>query len=49
MFAHNCVGVAVPPFIILKDFENKPQELNPYIETGQIWDISNSSDWQTRN
>lgn len=49
MFAHNCVGVAVPPFLILKDFENTPKELNTYIQTGQLWAISNSSGWQTRN
>ncbi|KAK8893907.1 hypothetical protein M9Y10_022336 [Tritrichomonas musculus] len=49
MFAHNCVGVAVPPFQILKDFENTPKELNTYIQTGQLWAISNSSGWQTRN
>lgn len=49
MFAHNCVRVAVPPFQILKDFENTPKELNTYIQTGQLWAISNSSGWQTRN
>ena len=49
MLAHNCIGAAVTPFIILSDLQNCPDELNKYIKNGQIWACSTPSGWQTRD
>ena len=43
MLAHNCIGAAVTPFIILSDLQNCPDELNKYIKNGQIWACSTPS------
>lgn len=49
MLSNNCIGQAVPPFIIMPELENCPPEVKSYIITGQIWAVSSSSGWQTRN
>ena len=49
MLAHNCVGQSIPPFVIIPELENCPDEIKVYIKIGQIWAVSSNSGWETRN
>ena len=49
MLAHNCVGEALPSFVIIHDLEKCPIEIKRYILAGQILAVSTKSGWQNRN
>ena len=49
MCGHNCIGVAVPLFIILKDLRNLPAELQSFSVAGNAWFASSPSAYMTRD
>ena len=49
MLAHNCIGQQLPPYVILPNFENCPDEIRGFVQTGQIWAVSSNSGWENRN
>lgn len=49
MFSHNITGEKIPPFVILPNIQNCPNEIQRPISFGQIWCASTQSGWQNRN
>lgn len=49
MFCHNIIGTLIPPFVILPQLKNCPEEIQKYINLGQIWCVSTDSGWQNRD
>lgn len=49
MLCNNCIGQALPPFVIIPELQNCPPEIKQYLITGQIWAVSSNSGWETRN
>ena len=43
MLCNNCIGQALPPFVIIPELQNCPPEIKQYLITGQIWAVSSNS------
>lgn len=46
MFSHNLIGTLIPLFVIIPNLQNCPEEIEKYINLGQIWCVSTERGWQ---
>lgn len=49
MFSHNAIGDYPPPFIIIPDLKNCPDDIKEFISLSKIWCCSTESGWQNRD
>ena len=50
MFCHNVIGTLIPPFVLIPQLLDKcPEEIQTFIDLGQIWAVSTESGWENRD
>lgn len=48
MFSHNLIGPLIPPLVLIPNLQNWLEEIEKYINLGQIWCISTENVWKKR-